>query len=196
MKIIGLTGSIGMGKSTAAQMLRVLKIPVFDSDAYVHDALKSNHAVIQGIHAHFPDCFDKKTKKINRQALGHIVFKNTAARQTLESILHPHVWHAQRDFIAKCRRAGYTKIVLDIPLLFETGSERKCNEIICVTAPSFLQQQRVLARSGMTAEKFNAILKRQLPDLHKKRMADHIIPTGLGRAATLQHLKKALQINH
>ena len=193
MKIIGLTGSIGMGKSTAAQMLRALKIPVFDSDACVHDLMNTDPDIIQQISLYFPSAHNKKTNKINRQELGRIVFSNDSARQTLESILHPHIWAKQREFIAKTRRARHKQIVLDIPLLFETGSDRKCDIILCVTAPNFIQQQRVLSRAGMTFEKFSSILQRQLPDTDKRKLADFLIPTGLGRAKTLQHLKKALR---
>jgi dephospho-CoA kinase len=103
------------------------------------------------------------------------------------------VWKAQIDFLAKCRRAGKKKVIPDIPLLFETGRDRICNKVICVTAPSFIQEQRVLRRKNMSRAKFKSILSSQLPDNIKKIRSDVIIPTGLGRRVTLNYLKKALQ---
>lgn len=182
-----------MGKSATANMLRALGVPVFDSDACVHALLAQGGAGILGVKNKFPECWDKTTATINRQILGRIVFNDKEARKDLESILHPLVWKAQREFLAKCRRAGHKQVVLDIPLLFETGSHRKCDRIICVTAPAFVQQQRVLKRPGMTLEKLAGILEGQIPDAQKRKMADHVIHTGLGRAATLQSLKKALR---
>jgi dephospho-CoA kinase len=193
MKIIGLTGSIGMGKSATAKMLRVMKIPVFDSDACVHHLLSQNPATMAEVAQAFPEAWDSVRQVIDRKKLGAIVFHKPIARKTLEFIIHPKVWKAQRDFIAKTRRAGQRWVVLDIPLLFETGSNRKCDSVFCVTAPSFIQQQRVLGRATMTPEKFKAILKGQMPDAHKRKLSDVVILTGLGRATTLQHLKKALR---
>lgn len=182
-----------MGKSATANMLRALGVPVFDSDACVHGLLATGGAGVKAVVARFPECWDKQTDTINRQILGKVVFGNKAAKKDLESILHPLVWKAQRNFLAKSRRAGHKQVVLDIPLLYETGSHRKCDRIICVTAPAFVQQQRVLKRPGMTMEKLASILDGQLPDIQKRKMSDHVIHTGLGRAATLQSLKKALR---
>ena len=192
MKVIGLTGSIGMGKSAAANMLRVMKIPVFDSDACVHDLLSGRAAPL--IRGAFPQAWDTRTQRIDRHKLGQIVFRNPKDRRTLESILHPMVWQAQRDFIAAARRAGKRIVVLDIPLLFETGSERKCDQVICVTAPFFLQKTRVLRRPNMTEDKFYAILREQLDDRSKCRLATHVVPTGAGRRTTFSHLKKLVRI--
>jgi len=190
MKIIGLTGSIGMGKSATASLLRLMKVPVFDSDACVH-ALLTGRAM-QLILKEFPTVLDTKSGQIDRAALGRIIFQSAEAKQKLESILHPLVWEEQRKFIAKAQRAGKDRVVLDIPLLFETGRNRVCDEVITVTAPHFLQKQRVLSRRGMSSEKYKSILKSQLPDHEKRKLADFIVPTGLGRAFTLQKLKKIL----
>lgn len=192
MKIIGLTGSIGMGKSLAAAMVRGLRVPVFDSDAYVHGLLDG--LAVDAILKVFPSVCDPITGKINRKKLGGIVFSDPVARKVLETILHPLVWEGQRKFIAKARRSGQKQVVLDIPLLFETGRERRCDAVLCVTAPLFLQRSRVLGRSGMTEEKFRSILTQQMPDSEKRRRADWVIPTGAGRAFTLQKLKKALRL--
>lgn len=194
MKIIGLTGSIGMGKSAAAKMLRVMRFPVFDSDACVHSLLATGGAGVGPVLNRFPEAKDSSRRGIDRKKLGEIVFRDPAARKALEAILHPLVWSAQRQFIAKSRRAGYRKIILDIPLLFETGSHRKCDAILCVSAPHFIQRQRVLSRTGMTEDKFMAILMGQLGDHHKRKLSDYIIPTGIGRAFTLQRLKKTLRL--
>lgn len=193
MKIIGLTGSIGMGKSATGRLLRVLKIPVFDSDACVHELMSRNGMAVPEITRLFPEVFDKKNACINRQKLGAIVFGNSAKIKALEDILHPLVWAAQRNFIAKHRRAGFKQVALDIPLLFETNRDKICDMTLCVTAPRFIQHQRVMSRPHMTHQKFLSILQGQLADTHKKRLADFVVPTGLGRAIALQSLKKALR---
>lgn len=179
-----------MGKSATAKLLRVLKVPIFDSDACVHDLL-SDRAIPQ-IKAAFPSVWNTINRSIDRQALGRIVFADPIAKAKLESILHPMIWAKQRKFIAKCQRAGQKAVVLDIPLLFETGRDRICDKTICVTAPTFLQRSRVLSRNNMNSEKYAAILKSQMPDREKRCLADYIVPTGIGRAFTLQKLKKIL----
>jgi dephospho-CoA kinase len=191
MEIIGLTGSIGMGKSLAASMLKTLGFPVFDSDACVHSLLKG--VAIKPIRKAFPSAWNKDSQSIDKVKLGELVFSNKQAKDTLELILHPLVWQAQQEFLSKCRRAGYKKVVLDIPLLFETGRDRICNRVICVTAPRFIQEQRVLRRKNMNRTKFNSILNSQMPDKSKQRHSDIVIPTGLGRRVTLNYLKRALQ---
>ncbi len=194
MKVIGLTGSVGMGKSATASMLRTLGIAVHDSDAAVHESLlPKGSAFSEVIHA-FPKAIDKKNNSIDRQLLGKIIFADPLERQKLEAIIHPHVWESQRRFIraAKLRRAEV--VVLDIPLLYETGSDKKCDEVIVVTAPNFIQRQRVLRRPGMTQERFNNILANQIPDFEKRKRANYVIHTGLGRAHTLQELKKIFKL--
>ena len=193
MKIIGLTGSIGMGKSATSALLKILKIPVHDSDAAVHVALGPKGGAFRDVVKEFPGAWDKKSNSIDRKKLGAIVFADDTARLKLEAIIHPHVWASQRAFIKKARRMGVKKVVLDIPLLFETGAERRCDEVICVTAPGFIQRQRVLRRAGMSVERFEAILNKQVPDAEKRKRANIVIHTGLGRAFTLQALKKYLK---
>ncbi len=193
MKIIGLTGSIGMGKSATAAMLRLLRIPVHDSDAAVHRALAPGGDAFRAVALAFPEAWDKKTHTINRTRLGEIVFNDTARRKTLEAILHPCVWLSQKKFILKHRRMGARKVVLDIPLLYETGAEKKCDAVISVTAPYFIQRLRVLRRPGMTEEKFLSILASQAPDAEKRRRADWVVNTGLGRAFVLEKLRKILR---
>jgi dephospho-CoA kinase len=193
MKVIGLTGSIGMGKSIAAGLLRRLRIPVHDSDAAVHDLLAPGGKAFETVALTFPEAWDKKRFVIDRRKLGELVFSNPMKKQALEKILHPLVQESQQAFIRKARRMGLKKVVLDIPLLYETGADRRCDEVICVTAPHFLQRIRVMSRRGMTEEKFFAILSSQLPDIEKRRRASVVIQTGLGRAFTLLRLKKFLK---
>lgn len=192
MKIIGLTGSIGMGKSVTANMLRRLGLPVFDSDRCVHGLLNPNGKAFETVALTFPESWDAKNRVINRSKLGEIVFKDEQNRHKLEAILHPLVWHEQNEFIKKSRRAGHGAVILDIPLLYETGAERKCDLVICVDAPFVVQKQRVLSRPNMTEDKFFAILSGQIPNLEKKRQADIVIETGLGRAHTFRQLKMML----
>lgn len=182
-----------MGKSATATLLRGMGIRVFDSDACVHDLLGPNGKAVPMILARFPEVAGSNGRGIDRKKLGQIVFYDEAARRDLEAILHPLVWKAQRHFIGAAKRAGQKQIVLDIPLLFETGSDRKCDTVLCVTAPRFIQRQRVLSRPFMTEEKFQGILRGQMPDVQKRHLADHVIQTGLGRAFALQSLKKLVR---
>jgi dephospho-CoA kinase len=193
MKVIGLTGSIGMGKSVASSLLRRLGIPVHDSDAAVHELLSPGGAAFTTVSLAFREAWDRKRKVIDRKKLGEIVFADEEARRRLEAILHPLVWRAQKKFLLKARRMGLKKVALDIPLLFETGAERKCDAVITVSAPFLVQKQRVLRRPGMNEKKFFAILSRQLPDIQKRRLSDIVVETGIGRAFTLTSLKKALR---
>lgn len=180
-----------MGKSVTAALFRSLGVPVFDSDAYVHQLLAVD--AIDPIRSAFPAAYQSGTNSINRQILGQIIFNDKHAKKQLESILHPMIWHAQQQFIARHRRGGHRFVVLDIPLLFETGRDRICDMTICVTAPAFLQRRRVLSRKGMTSEKFEAILTTQMPDADKRRLADFTVNTGLGKAFTLQEIKRILR---
>ena len=194
MKIIGITGSIGMGKSTVSGLLRFLGVPVFDSDACVRGAI--DNSAKDAILRAFPSVAigDPSTSsKIDRQALGRLVFNDDKARQGLEAILHPIVWSEQDKFIKHAHKAGHDTIGLDIPLLFETGRHHICNKTICVTAPFFIQKYRVLRRGGMTEDKFQKIVNAQYPDLHKRNMADFVVQTGLSRDFTLQQIKKILR---
>lgn len=190
MKIIGLTGSIGTGKSTTAQLCRCLGAWVYDSDAAVHQLLAPSGKAFRDVALAFPEAWDSRKHVINRQILGEIVFKDQNARKKLEQILHPHIWAEQKRFILKARRAGIDHVVLDIPLLFETGAQKRCDSVITVTAPYFLQRMRVLRRPNQTVEKFHAILSQQLPQHIKARLSDFVIPTGLGHRFVLDRLRQ------
>ncbi len=197
MIILGLTGSIGMGKSTTASMMKILGIAVHDSDATVQELLKPESKARPAIASHFPyfefpQIYIKKTYEINRRELGKLVFNNDELRERLESILHPLVKKSQNEFIRQSRAKGLDMICLDIPLLFETGADKDVDYTINVSAPYFIQRARVLSRPNMTEEKFKAILSRQMPDHEKCKRADFVIKTGLGCAHTMKSLKQVI----
>jgi dephospho-CoA kinase len=191
MMILGLTGSIGMGKSTAAKMLRQMGVPVYDADAAVHRLQAPGGIALPPIEAAFPGVV--KNGVLDRQALGARVFGNKEALRRLEAIVHPLVAREQRRFIRRAAMNREPLVVLDIPLLFEGLGERRVDGVLVVSAPAFLQRQRVMARPGMTAEKFAGILKQQVPDSQKRRKATVVIPTGLGLAPTRAALTKAVR---
>lgn len=178
--IIGLTGSIGMGKSTVAGMFRKLGVPVFDADAEVRRVQGPGGRALAAIEAAFPGATHQGG--LHRDKLGAAVFGNPQALRRLEQILHPLVAEAQSAFLGAHRLKP--AIVLDVPLLFEKGGWRNCDLTVVVSAPYRVQRARVLARPGMTREKFAAILKTQLPDRQKRRRADIVIETGRGRRLT------------
>lgn len=190
MVIVGLTGSIGMGKSTAAKMLREMGVPVYDADAAVHALQAPGGPALPGIEAAFPGVV--KAGVLDRQALGARVFGNKEALRRLEAIVHPLVGQKQRAFLRRAALAGEKLVVLDIPLLFEGMGERRVDATLVVSAPSFLQRRRVMARPGMTAEKFEGILRQQVPDALKRRRASIVIPTGMGLAPTRAALAEAV----
>jgi len=187
MVILGLTGSIGMGKSTAARMLTRMGVPVCDSDAVVHRLLGRGGAAVAAIDDAFPGVVANGA--VDRRALGAAVFNNPNALKRLESILHPRVHAAQRAFIRQAALRRIPVVCLDIPLLFETHGERRVDLTIVVSAPFLVQKARVLARPGMTPEKFAGILARQMPDVEKRRRADFVVNTGDGRRATRRALR-------
>lgn len=171
---IGLTGSIGMGKSTVAAMFAEAGIAVFDADAAVHALQGPDGRLLPAIEAAFPGTTGPGG--VDREKLGALVLGDTPALRRLEAIVHPAVAAERSAFLARHDTAPL--VVLDIPLLFETGGERAVDTIVVVSAPADVQRARVLARSGMTPEKFAAILARQMPDAEKCARADHVIPTG------------------
>lgn len=193
MIILGLTGSIGMGKSTAANMLQYLGVSVHDADREVHDLLSSNGAAMPHVARAFPESWDKKKRIINRQILGRIVFADPEKRALLEEIVHPFVRQAENKFLKNSKRLGQNIVALDIPLLFETRAEGRMDYTIVVTAPFFIQAQRVLARPNMDEEKFYAILEHQMPDKEKRMRADFVVQTGQGRHNMLQQLKQIIR---
>lgn len=188
MIVLGLTGSIGMGKSTAADMFRALGVPVHDADATVHALLADDRQVRAAIEARFPGVVTKDA--VDRQALGAAVFGNPEARLDLEAILHPRVRRVLESFLRRHRVLGTSLVVLDIPLLFETGGESRADGVVVVSAPASMQRRRVMARPGMDDARFAGILASQMPDQEKRRRADFVVETGLGKAYTFAKLKR------
>ncbi len=190
MEIVGLTGSIAMGKSTVARLLRRARIPVHDADACVHRLFARGGAAVAPVARAFPGAINEGA--IDRNRLGALVIGNAGRLRQLEAIVHPLV-RADRDrFLARHRRRRSRIVVLDVPLLFESGGDTVCDTVLVVTAPAYLQRQRVLARPGMTPQRFADILSRQMPDRAKRRRADTIIHSGLGLAATRRELARWL----
>lgn len=177
--ILGLTGSIGMGKSTTSAMFRARGIPVHDADAAVH-ALYRGKAVAP-IEAAFPGVAGGGA--IDRARLSAAVVGEPEALRKLEGIIHPLVRDEERTFLARCRAAGSDIAILDVPLLLETGGESRCDAIVVITAPAEVQRARVLARPEMTEEKLAAILARQMPDAEKRRRAHFLVDTSRGLLA-------------
>ncbi len=186
--IIGLTGSIGTGKSTAAKILKSMGLPVHNADHAVHAALAKGGSSVRSVARLFPSTL--KGGSIDRQALGRAVFNNPEGLKRLEKILHPVVAKSEQAFVSAAYRRGKKAVVLEIPLLFEIGAERWCDVTICMTAPRPIQQKRVMQRTGMTLAKFKAILKQQMPNREKCRRADFVINSGKGLADTKRQIKK------
>lgn len=176
MFVLGLTGSIGMGKSTTSAFFRQAGIPVHDADASVHRLYAG--AAVEPIAAAFPGTV--VDGKVDRTRLSAVVLKDGAAMKRLEAIVHPLVGAAERQFRETARARGFSLVVLDIPLLLETGGERRVDAVAVVSAPADVQRSRVLARPGMSAEKLDAILARQVPDAEKRRRAHFVIESGFG----------------
>lgn len=193
MIILGLTGSIGMGKSTAGEMLRRTGLPLFDADRAVHRMLAPGGKAVAEVLAAFPGV-EGLGGGIDRAALGRRVFGDRAALGRLERILHPMVEAEERRFIkaARVRRARIA--VLEIPLLFEVGGQSRCDYVLVMSASPLLQRQRVMRRQGMSEARFAAILKQQMPDREKRRRADFVVQSGLSRALTLRRLKGILRL--
>jgi dephospho-CoA kinase len=187
MIVLGLTGSIGMGKSTAANVLRRLGVPLYDADAEVHRLLGRGGAAVSAVEAAFPGVRTEEGA-IDRGRLGQRVFGRPEQLRRLEQILHPMVRAAERRFLARARARREKLAVLDIPLLFETDRIDRVDGVLVVTAPARLQRERVLRRKGMTADRLAAILGSQLPDRDKRRRADFVVQTALSRAAGARQL--------
>jgi dephospho-CoA kinase len=183
VKVLCLTGSIGMGKSTAASTFRRLRVPVFDADAAVHRLQAAGGRAVASIAAAFPGTVRDTPRgpSVDREALRRAVLGDDAALNRLERIVHPLVRDAERRFLAAARRRAEPLVVLDIPLLFETRGEGRCDAVLVVTAPAAVQRRRVLRRPGMTEERLRAILARQVPDSQKRRRAAHVVRTGVSR---------------
>ncbi len=192
MKVLGLTGSIGMGKSTTAALFRRYRIPVFDADAAVHGLLAKGGRAVATIDRRFPGTVIDG--RVDRARLGALVFGNPERLAALEAILHPMVRDLQNAFLARCRRRRIPWAVLDVPLLLEKTGWRACDRIAVVTAPAFLQAQRVLARPGQSAERLAQIRKAQMGDRAKRRAADFLIPTGRGVAPALRDVRRTIRL--
>ncbi len=186
MILLGLTGSIGMGKSTVAAMFAALDVPLFDADAEVHRLQGPAGALVAAIEALHPGTTGPTG--VDRARLGRAVLGDAAALARLEALIHPAVHEARAVFIEVHRAHGL--VVLDIPLLFEKGTESAVDAVALVSAPTALQRERVLARPGMTVEKFERIVALQLPDADKRARADFIIDTGMTLAETEEQVAR------
>jgi dephospho-CoA kinase len=194
MKVIGLTGGIGMGKSTAAAVFRRARLPVFDADACVHRLQAEGGAALPAIGRAFPGTVAERGGRLvlDRAALRAAVLADRAALRRLEAILHPMVREAERAFLARARRAGAPAAVLDIPLLFETGGAARVDCIVVVSAPASVQRDRLRRRRFMDAAQITAVLARQMPDAAKRRRADIVVRTGLSRHHALRRLRRLI----
>lgn len=191
MEVIGLTGGIGMGKSTASAAFRRARLPVFDADAAVHRLQARGGRAVRAIERAFPGTV--RDGAVDRAALRRAAVFDPAAMKRLEAILHPMVRDEERAFLARARRAGKRAAVLDIPLLFETGGERRVDRVVVVSAPPSVQMARVRRRRGMTEAQTRAIIARQTPDAEKRRRADVVVRTGLSRHHALRRLRRLIR---
>ncbi|HEY7608980.1 MAG TPA: dephospho-CoA kinase [Alphaproteobacteria bacterium] len=191
MIVVGLTGSIGMGKSNAARSLRYLGVPVYDADAEVHKLYAKGGAAVAPIARVFP--FAVRNGAVDRAKLSELLRADPGAVARLEKIVHPLVRGIQERFLRAAAVRREKVAVLDIPLLFETGGEKRCDAVIVVSAPAYLQRQRVLRRPGMSDAKLDLLLGRQMPDTEKRRRADFVIHTNRGYRETLLALRKILR---
>ena len=191
MIVLGVTGSIAMGKSTVAAMFSHLNNPIHDADKTVHDLMDVNGKAYNEIAKNFPGSVG--VNGVNRIKLGREVFDDPEKLKQLENILHPLVREARDKFIKRQHRRKSRLVILDVPLLYETGGNNHCDKTLVVSAPYFIQKQRALARRGMTQTKFHDILKQQMPDHEKRKRANFIVPTGLGKAYTYRVLKRLMR---
>jgi dephospho-CoA kinase len=191
MKVLGLTGGIGMGKSTAAAAFRRAHIPVFDADAAVHRMQGRGGRAVRAIGTAFPGTV--RDGAVDRAALRQAVLGSSDALKRLEGILHPMVRQEEAEFVARARRHRKRAAVLDIPLLFETDGDRRVDEVIVVTAPPSVQMQRIRQRRRMSDADIRAVIGRQMPDKEKRRRADTVIRTGLSRHYSLRQLRRVIR---
>ena len=179
MKTIGLTGSIGMGKSTTAAMFAEFGVPVFDADAAVHALYAPDGRAVPLIRAVFPDAVTE-TGGVDRGRLGEHMRSDPFNLEVLSSFIHPWVGEMRADFIETAQAQGTEAVLFDVPLLFETGGDARVDATVVVSAPAAVQRERVLARPGMTEELFETLLSRQMPDEEKRARADYVIDTSQG----------------
>ncbi|MEP3244019.1 MAG: dephospho-CoA kinase [Sneathiella sp.] len=187
IKLLGLTGSIGMGKSTVGKMFEALGIPVYNVDARIHELYEPGGVAVEPVGQVFPEAVIEG--RVDRPTLSKLVVGNEEKIKQLERIVHPLVGMDRQDFITNAEQNGKSMLVLDVPLIFETKGEKNFDTIIVVSAPKDVQRARVLARDDMTEEKFEAILARQVPDAEKRTLADHIIETNCTEEETLGQVK-------
>jgi dephospho-CoA kinase len=188
MVIVGLTGSIGMGKSTTLQMFADEGVPVYDADAAVHAVYSSSAVPV--VEAAFPGT--TADGKVDRQKLSQRVLGNPEALKKLEQIVHPLLGAHRQKFLEEAEKSGAPVVLMDVPLLFETGGEKRMDAVVVVTAPAELQRQRVLARENMSQEKLDAILARQMPDAEKRKRADFVVDTSRGLEPVRAEVKDIL----
>jgi len=188
MFVLGLTGSIGMGKSTTAKLFAELGVPVYDADAIVHQLYDGE--AVAAIEAAFPGT--TADGKVNRTKLSARVVHDPAAIQRLEEVVHPMLGSSRQKFFADAEASGAPVVVVDVPLLFETGGEKRVDAVVVVTTSPELQRQRVLARGMMDDDKFNAILSRQMPDAEKRKRADFVVDTSYGPQPVRAQIKDIL----
>jgi len=195
MKLIGLTGGIGMGKSTAAAAFRRARLPVFDADAAVRRLQAPGGAALPAIAAAFPGTVRLQGGRLvlDRGALRAAAIGNDVAMRRLESILHPLVRRDQDRFIARARRARVRAAVLDVPLLLETGGQRRVDCVVVVSAPRAIQLHRVGRRRQMTQAQAEALIAVQMPDAQKRRLADVVVRTGLSRHHAVRRLRRLIE---
>lgn len=191
MWIVGLTGSIGMGKSTTARLFAEAGCAVYDADAAVHGLYAQGGQAVAPVGARFPGVVIDGA--IDREKLAQALRADISGFEDLEAIVHPLTRQAQTEFIREARAAGHKVAVLDIPLLFETGGDAHMDAVVVVTAPPEVQRDRVLARPQMTEDKFQAILARQMPDAEKRTRADFVIDTSRGLEAARQAVHDILE---
>jgi dephospho-CoA kinase len=186
VKIIGLTGSIGMGKSTTAAMFREAGVPVYDADAAVHDLYDAGGAAVGPVGEAFPGVV--RDGKVDREALRQAVLGEPEALKRLNAIVHPLVGRDRVGFFRAAEDAGADMVVLDIPLLFETGGHANVDAVVVVSAPAEMQRERVLARPGMTPDRLDAILAQQMADAEKRARAHYVVDTGRGLEAAREQV--------
>lgn len=190
MIIVGLTGSIGMGKSTTAAMFRDAGCPVFDADAAVHSLYAPGGKAVPLIRAVFPDAV--KDRAVDRKVLGVHMRSDPLNLPVLESFIHPMVGELRAKFLEKASSSGADIVIFDIPLLFETGVDKRVDKIVVVTAPVDVQRERVLARPGMSEELFTSLLSRQTPDSEKRQKADYLVFTDRGLESARKQVQSIL----
>lgn len=189
MLLLGLTGSIGMGKSTTARLFEEAGVPVYDADATVHKVYEGEAA--PAVEAAFPG--STVDGKVDRQKLSALVVNNPEAMKRLETIVHPMLRSHQLKFLSDAEKSGAPVAVLDVPLLYETGGENRVDAVVVVTTAPDVQRERILARDNMTSDKLDAILARQLPDEEKRKRADFIVDTSHGLEPVRQRISEILR---